>query len=390
MPGEIPEFLLRVVSDLRRLQVDVGVDDLAALRTALGAGFGLHSDRALVELCVMLWASTDADAQSVRAVLARHAPFWDVDAATQPPAAPPPPEPGPLPEVPAPTSASPPAPPEPPILPAPVLPATGGALPPLRALPTTGRRLLLAPHFPLSRRMIGQAFRRLRRKAPAGPPVQLDVEATIAQRLRSGVATPPVLMPLRRNVAGLLMLIDRGGSMTPFHAYCDHVHAAITRDGGLSRVTTAWFHDTPVDEPDPRLAGRLSRLRPQLDPVLSEVRGSVDGLVYADPEMIEPVWLAEVVAAAGEDAAVLVLSDAGAARGRVDVARNLASVAFARRMREQGRPVVWLNPMPRPYWAGTSAELLARHVPMLPLNAVDLHRAVDVLRGRPFSVERAA
>ena len=297
MPGEIPEFLLRAAAELRRLQVDVGVGELTALRTALGAGFGLASDRALVELCVMLWASTDADAQSVRAVLARHVPQWDVEETALPPVTPPLPPPEPPPEIPkpGPGTVPPPPPPDPAILPAPVQPATGVALPPLRALPTTGRRLLLVPHFPLSRRTISQAFRRLRRKAPVGPPVQLDVDATIEQRLRSGVATPPVLVPLRRNVAGLLLLIDRGGSMTPFHAYCDHVHAAITQDGGLGRVTTAWFHDTPVDEPDARLAARLSRIRPQLDPVLAEVQGSVDGLVYADPDMIEPIWLADVV-----------------------------------------------------------------------------------------------
>jgi hypothetical protein len=46
--------------------------------------------------------------------------------------------------------------------------------------------------------------------------------------------------------------------------------------------------------------------------------------------------------------------------------------------------------MPQECWAGTSAALLARHVPMLPLDAAGLHRAVDVLRGRPIAVQRAA
>jgi adenosylhomocysteine nucleosidase len=43
---------------------------------------------------------------------------------------------------------------------------------------------------------------------------------------------------------------------------------------------------------------------------------------------------------------------------------------------------VWLNPMPRSRWAGTTAGLIADGpVPMLPLDAAHLLRAIDILRG---------
>jgi uncharacterized protein len=386
MTGSLPPaFILRAFEDLRRRQLGLGVDDLLALRSAVRAGFGLGSDRALVELCVTLWAKSPGEADSVRAVFARYdPPAWDETGPLHP-------EGLPSRRLDGPTGGAP-----VPVLPmqpvrAPITP-TGriGDLPPLPALGTTGRQIVFDPQFPITRRAIGQAFRRLLRPEPFGPPVQLDIEATIERRSRSGVAGPVVLVPRRRNTARLLLLVDCGGSMVPFHPLADHLREAIVENGGLRHVTVAYFHDTPLDEPEPRLVRRLSRLSPQLDPVLDAVRGSLDGLLFSDPLLAEPVELTDLVEQSGAGTGVIVVSDAGAARGGVDPARNLSCVGFARALREDGRPLVWLNPMPARCWRGTSAGELARHVAMLPLDLAGLHRAVDVLRGRPITIERAA
>ena len=61
----------------------------------------------------------------------------------------------------------------------------------------------------------------------------------------AGVATPPVLVPRRRNAVRLLMLIDRHGSMTPFHGYVDYVVGAIRDAGRIDDVQAVYFHDLP-------------------------------------------------------------------------------------------------------------------------------------------------
>jgi uncharacterized protein len=106
--------------------------------------------------------------------------------------------------------------------------------------------------------------------------------------------------------------------------------------------------------------------------------------------LLTPCLLADIVIGTGPDTAVVVVSDAGAARGSMDPARNLAAVAFVRALYERRQRVVWLNPMPAELWAGSSAAQLARHVPMFALDRPGLHRAVDVLRGRPVALDRSA
>jgi hypothetical protein len=178
--------------------------------------------------------------------------------------------------------------------------------------------------------------------------------------------------------------------MAPVHPYADHGRDAVVGDGALEHVDVAYFHDTPVERAEPELTRRLRGPLPALDPVLDAVAPSLSGTVFADCALLEPLDLDEVVDGLEADTGVVVLSDAGAARGRLDAVRTLAAVAFARGLRTGGHRVVWLNPMPPSSWTGTSAGQLARHVPMLPLTGPGLHRAVDVLRGRPMRLELAA
>ncbi len=44
----------------------------------------------------------------------------------------------------------------------------------------------------------------------------------------------------------------------------------------------------------------------------------------------------------------------------------------------------WLNPMPRNRWEKTTAEDIARIVPMFSVNREGLNDAVNILRGHPF------
>jgi len=61
---------------------------------------------------------------------------------------------------------------------------------------------------------------------------------------------------------------------------------------------------------------------------------------------------------------------------------------FVKGLRSEVRSVTWLNPVPQPLWKGSNAELLARHIPMFPLDRMGLEQAVNVLRGQPARLER--
>jgi len=81
-------------------------------------------------------------------------------------------------------------------------------------------------------------------------------------------------------------------------------------------------------------------------------------------------------------AGLLIISDAGAARGYFSRQRLQQTAKFLAHA-NRARAVVWINPMPRPRWRDTTADHISadRNATFLPLDIASLIRAVDVLRG---------
>jgi len=389
-PVGAPSFLTEVVPYLRRRRIQIGVDDIEDLRASLRAGFGMRSTHELRDLCVALWAASPAEAEIIRVAFATlpGVPRWQIDApgtgaggaaaATDGTT---------VADEQAGNAADDKGDSEEEDLAAPgkVRTSSSGSGP-LRT-GTTDPGLLLVPQYPLATREVAQAWRHLRRPVRTGPAVELDIAASISERARRGVAVPPVVVPRRRNAVRLLLLIDRNGSMTPFHEYVDYVVAAIRDAGRIDDVLPAYFHDVPGSYADKSVLGE-DPFRADVDPALSRIGPLRDGRVYADPRLTEPLSLARVLEMVTPVTAVLIISDGGAARGKLDIARLLDTVALLKSVRASAAGVGWLNPVPATRWAGTTAAAIARHVPMYSFTRRGLYSVVDVLRGRPAFVER--
>ena len=379
--GELPAFLWEVTRQLRRRRLPLGVDDYDALRRALAAGFGLSSHEELCRLCVTLWAKSPEEAEIVRAAFARSdVGVWDLT-------------------VPDSSDA-----------------VGGGSRPAENSLsaagrdadgyglrtkpvadratspPPTGvmdRSLVLGQQYPLTEREVAQAWRSLRRPLRTGPAVEIDVAATIKRRSQHGVATPPVLVPQRRNTAKLLLLIDRYGSMTPFHGYVGHVVRAIRNAGRIDNVREIYCHDLPGSVGDRSVLGYLDDpFRPDLDLILPLIEPMGDGRVYDDPELTLPRSLTVILDELGESTATVIISDAGAARQRLNTMRLFDTVALLKTLHSRVGTVAWLNPVRPDNWLHSTAGQVARYVPMYALTKEGLNRTVDTLRGRPTPVER--
>lgn len=387
--GGIPPFLAEIVVHLRRRQIQVGIDDLRDLRNALRADFGLRSSADLRELCVALWAGSLPEAEVIRAVFASLAgiPEWRAGTPASPGSV--------LPDVPHEPAAG---------KAGDVVSQDEGKAPyshgahaesvrtensgpgPLRT-GTRERGLQLVPQYPLAAREVAQAWRHLRRPVRSGPPAELDVAASIRERALRGVATPPVVVPRRRNAVRLMLLIDRNGSMAPFHGYIDFVVAAIRDAARIDDVLPTYFHDVPGSAND-RSVLDADPFRADLDPVLDRIAPLRGGRVYLDPGLTQGIALANVLAQVTPATAVLVISDGGAARGNLDVGRLLDAVALLKAVGPAASGTGWLNPVAAQRWAGTTAEAIARHVPMYPFTRQGLYAVIDALRGRPAPVAR--
>ena len=177
--------------------------------------------------------------------------------------------------------------------------------------------------------------------------------------------------------------------MTPFHSYVDEVCRAICQAGRLRQVGLFYFHDTPLEGADSSVLDPLEgQLFPSLDPVLAEVPALTQGTLMSDTELMSPTSARDVISEHGRGAAVVILSDGGAARGRYDLLRLLDTVAFLKGAKEWSNRLVWLNPLPPTAWTGSTAAEIARHVPMFSMDRDGMYRAVNVLRGQPFLVEK--
>lgn len=227
---------------------------------------------------------------------------------------------------------------------------SGLPIPRLASAPTIGEDYVLTPQPLISPRDMAVLWRRYRRSTRHGPRTEMDVAATLRERCRRGLLCRPVCRPRRSNSARLLILADASPSMDPWRPFLATLAESLPL-GRLARAEVRYFSNQP---------------RRQL---------------YATPGLTEPEARDDVLRRhAG--AALLVVSDAGSARGALNRRRALQTADFLDEARRHFPATVWLNPMPKRRWAGTTAGLIADGpVPMLPVDAPHLLRAIDILRG---------
>ena len=224
---------------------------------------------------------------------------------------------------------------------------------PARPITRIPRRFILTTdYYPVSSREMKQNWRYLRRMVREGPKVELDVDETVKKFGREGILLEPVLVSRRLNRVELLLAVDRGGSMVPFHLLGRELADTAQRGGRQARAGISFFHNVPVDH------------------------------LYSDPAMVEGKKIDTLLANLHTDrTVVLIFSDAGAARGGYNADRIQRTQVFLDQLRGAVRRTVWLNPMPRARWEGTSAADIARLVPMFEFTRRGMLNAIDLLRG---------
>lgn len=211
----------------------------------------------------------------------------------------------------------------------------------------------LQSYWPVSRRSLSYSWRYLRRNIPEGPAEVVDVSATVSMNAQQGFYLEPVMEQRSYNRAQLVLFIDQNGSMMPIHQFTREIVETALYESGLTKgqVTVCYFQNVPVD------------------------------YVYKDIFLTEPMALETVLDACSSDTSVLIVSDAGAARGYRRLERIRSTTRFLRRLRQTTQLCAWLNPVPRERWEGSSAEMMANLVSMFQMDDDGLSNAIDVVRG---------
>lgn len=207
-------------------------------------------------------------------------------------------------------------------------------------------------YFSITRCQMKQSWRYLRRPIREGPPVELDIEATINDVGRQGMLLKPHLVARRINCAELLLLIDHDGSMVPFHALSRQLTETAERGGRLGKANVYYFHNCPTE------------------------------YLYRDQAHLEAERIEAVLGRLHpRRAGVLIFSDAGAARSRFIPERAEMTKVFIEQLKQHVHYIAWLNPMPSSRWLATTAGEVMQFIPMFELNRQGLDSAIRVLRG---------
>ena len=212
-------------------------------------------------------------------------------------------------------------------------------------------RRLIRQHDPLSPVEARRAWQKLDIEEELWTKFELDLPGTVRRIARQGYFDAPVVRPQRIRSLNLILLLDRGGSMTPTHDFCDRWRRNLEASVRFRRIRTAYFHDTIREN------------------------------VFLDALRNRPVPLHRLLRPfPPRQTAVLIVTDAGAARQNWDPARIVHSEKLSVRLRRNRFIQLWLNPFRPAYWKGNIAEEIAQLVPkMLPMDAEGTGQAIRFL-----------
>ena len=146
--------------------------------------------------------------------------------------------------------------------------------------------------------------------------------------------------------------------MAPFHHLSRQLIDKAVRGGNLTQTSVYYFYNYP------------------------------EKYFYTDPTRIKAQLTTDVLESVDERAGVLIVSDAGAARGNYNPVRVEYTQKFIEQLQQSVRYYAWLNPMPNDSWQYTTAGEIARFVPMFEMSRQGLNAAINTLRGRYVYWER--
>jgi hypothetical protein len=214
---------------------------------------------------------------------------------------------------------------------------------------------------PLSRSQIGEALKRLRRMAPAGPRDVVNVKKTIDRTLENAGEIEIIFDRRLTDKLKVFLLIDNGGwSMEP---YVETVQVLFHyAQAQFRELSIGYFHNTLGEQV-------------WLDPQRRSRPLSFEALLRFDPET-RLIFVGDASMAPEELTAV---------NGPIDIElRNRKpSIDRLKQLAAAFRHTVWLNPLSASLWDHSDTVPLVRQFfPMFPFSLAGLEKAVTHLRGR--------
>ncbi|MBK9462664.1 MAG: hypothetical protein IPN94_25445 [Sphingobacteriales bacterium] len=170
----------------------------------------------------------------------------------------------------------------------------------------------------------------------------------------------PIYRTCKQNQTALITLIDHKGSMVAFRQLAQTLADSAKKAGIDNHIY--YFRNVPqrYNYPEPEKCLLY---------------------VYADRGEIKHEPLRDILTKQ-PNAAVLIISDAGASGGNYNMKRIEATETFLRELYTHTLKVAWLNPMPEDRWDSSSAYIIRELCDMFEATPNGLQKAMPILRGK--------
>lgn len=209
-------------------------------------------------------------------------------------------------------------------------------------------------------RQMGTALKKLRVLTRRGRQSELDLDGTIERTAQNAGDLEILFRAPRKNRVKLLLLMDVGGSMTPYSRLCSRLFSAAHQASHFKAFKSYYFHNCPYD-------------------ILYENMGRNQHLSTQHMlDQIDETWTCIIVGDAAMAPTELMSSGGGLDYYTMN---ERSGLWWLEHIRASIPATVWLNPDPVSYWPTTfSVRKIQSIFEMYPLTINGLDDAVHELR----------
>jgi uncharacterized protein with von Willebrand factor type A (vWA) domain len=219
----------------------------------------------------------------------------------------------------------------------------------------------------LDTRQIAVALKKLRRLSRNEGEPELDIDGSIDKTCQNAGMLTLEFQPPRKNQARVCLLMDVGGSMTPYARLVERLFSAAKNQNHWKKLEHFYFHNCPYS----RLYESMRNSKSILTGDVLKTRPPETYLVIVGDASMAP-------------------SELVSRHGAIDYnERNeTPGIVWLHRLRSHFTRAVWLNVMPPEHWNGYTCEVIGKLFPMYPLSVSGLGDAMgDLMRHNRPPVE---
>lgn len=217
----------------------------------------------------------------------------------------------------------------------------------------------LSSNLIIDTRQMSLALKKLRQLARIGSQEELDIDGTLEATANNAGDIELKFQRNRENSLKLILLMDVGGSMTPFTRLSEKLFSAASQSLHFKTFSFYYFHNCPYE------------------------------FLYTDIEQEKKVSTSDVLQKHPKDSVVIWMGDAAmspyellSVGGSVDYFHHneRPGIEWLNEIASRFQANIWLNPLPQEYWTAQTTHAIASQLSMYPLTLDGLEDGVRDLK----------